>query len=265
MYGNTPRMNDMEAKLWQAHVMLMPLLVAWMNKVFNYSSCNFQTEKSKESTARVVCFRELGITMSYTLEASFYGPDSQAGLLNPSLLDHHMSIQDYKWLGSDTISCLSFYLDPFSFNLTEYVNQIHRVLSPTMLLKLKDHLKKKRKGKWSSKHDPVIWDIVINTDSSSWIMIDTTIKNYVWHQLGITDKLVTEPQSSDESPLQQGWSPRKIKKKKLIFNNISTSPRKRAKAVFKTKLLKLNTMSWNSPQKLVKQNVWSTEEQIFVS
>jgi hypothetical protein len=35
-------------------------------------------EKEKESTARIVLFRELGIVNSYTLEASFYGSDGLA-------------------------------------------------------------------------------------------------------------------------------------------------------------------------------------------
>ena len=33
----------------------------------------FKIEKAKESTARVVVYRELGINASYTLETSFFG------------------------------------------------------------------------------------------------------------------------------------------------------------------------------------------------
>ncbi|MDC3321622.1 M14-type cytosolic carboxypeptidase, partial [bacterium] len=46
----------------------------WKNaKVFSYRDCNFKVRKSKESTARVVTNREIGIMNSYTMEASFAG------------------------------------------------------------------------------------------------------------------------------------------------------------------------------------------------
>ena len=38
-----------------------------------------QVQKSKETTARVVVYRELGISHSYTLEASFCGADGTCG------------------------------------------------------------------------------------------------------------------------------------------------------------------------------------------
>lgn len=41
----------------------------------SFSDCSFTLNKGKESTARVVVARELGILNSYTLEASFCGPD----------------------------------------------------------------------------------------------------------------------------------------------------------------------------------------------
>lgn len=39
---------------------------------FNYKDCKFGLEKDKESTARIVLFKELNIVNSYTLEASFF-------------------------------------------------------------------------------------------------------------------------------------------------------------------------------------------------
>ena len=46
----------------------------WKNaKVFSYRDCNFKVRKSKESTARVVTRKEIGIMNSYTMEASFAG------------------------------------------------------------------------------------------------------------------------------------------------------------------------------------------------
>ena len=42
---------------------------------FSYSDCSFTINKGRESTARVVVARELGIMNSFTLEASFCGPN----------------------------------------------------------------------------------------------------------------------------------------------------------------------------------------------
>ena len=42
---------------------------------FSFDSCSFKIQKSKANTARVVVY-ELGISNSYTLEASFCGPES---------------------------------------------------------------------------------------------------------------------------------------------------------------------------------------------
>jgi len=43
--------------------------------IFNFADCAFAVQKSKESTARVVGWKELNITNTFTLEASFCGPD----------------------------------------------------------------------------------------------------------------------------------------------------------------------------------------------
>jgi hypothetical protein len=42
---------------------------------FSYDDCNFNVLKDKETTGRVVVNREYDVTNSYTLEASFLGPD----------------------------------------------------------------------------------------------------------------------------------------------------------------------------------------------
>ncbi|KAL8197555.1 UNVERIFIED_CONTAM: Cytosolic carboxypeptidase 4 [Gekko kuhli] len=40
---------------------------------FLMSSCNFLVEKSREATARVVVWREMGVLRSYTMESTFCG------------------------------------------------------------------------------------------------------------------------------------------------------------------------------------------------
>jgi hypothetical protein len=47
-------------------------------EAFCFQECNFKVQRSKESTARVVVWRELGLANSFTLEASFAGPSEGA-------------------------------------------------------------------------------------------------------------------------------------------------------------------------------------------
>ncbi|KAG5849110.1 hypothetical protein ANANG_G00106540 [Anguilla anguilla] len=42
---------------------------------FSFNSCNYLVEKSREATARVVVWRELGVLRSYTLESTYNGCD----------------------------------------------------------------------------------------------------------------------------------------------------------------------------------------------
>lgn len=54
---------------------VLPMIVARNSPLFSFASCDFKVHKSKLSTARVVVHRELGVVNSYTLEASFCGPN----------------------------------------------------------------------------------------------------------------------------------------------------------------------------------------------
>lgn len=57
-------------------IRLLPFMMNERNKLFSYKDCRFALEKEKENTARIVLFKELGITNTYTLEASFYGGEA---------------------------------------------------------------------------------------------------------------------------------------------------------------------------------------------
>jgi hypothetical protein len=50
----------------------LPYLMSQRNKLFSFSDCKFANEKEKESTGRVVVFKEIGILASYTLESTYY-------------------------------------------------------------------------------------------------------------------------------------------------------------------------------------------------
>lgn len=42
---------------------------------FSFNSCNYLVEKSREATARVVVWREMGVLRSYTMESTYNGCD----------------------------------------------------------------------------------------------------------------------------------------------------------------------------------------------
>uniref|UniRef100_A0A8C1IRV1 Cytosolic carboxypeptidase 1 n=1 Tax=Cyprinus carpio TaxID=7962 RepID=A0A8C1IRV1_CYPCA len=53
----------------------LPKLLSQMAPVFSLSSCSFVVERSKEATARVVVWREIGVQRSYTMESTLCGCD----------------------------------------------------------------------------------------------------------------------------------------------------------------------------------------------
>lgn len=69
MYGNSGRVND------RLKERIFPSLMDKNSEIFNFADCSFAVQKAKESTARVAIWKELGITNTFTLEASFCGSD----------------------------------------------------------------------------------------------------------------------------------------------------------------------------------------------
>jgi hypothetical protein len=85
MYGNSSK-NDPFPK-----EKIFPFLLEKNANTFNYADCSFAVQKSKESTARVVGWKEMGITNCYTLESSFCGSDfgkHQDLHFNTNMLQH---------------------------------------------------------------------------------------------------------------------------------------------------------------------------------
>lgn len=53
----------------------LPRILQSIAPSFSLTNCSFVVEKSKESTARVVVWRQIGIVRSYTMESSYCGCD----------------------------------------------------------------------------------------------------------------------------------------------------------------------------------------------
>lgn len=52
---------------------LLPRIIACQTPLFNIQDCRFRIDPSKLGTARVIIWKEFGVTNSFTLENSFYG------------------------------------------------------------------------------------------------------------------------------------------------------------------------------------------------
>lgn len=73
MYGCSAQPNDTESTKKNAMVKVIPLVMSQLDENFSYKFSEFQMEKCKESTGRVVAYKKFDIANSYTCEASFYG------------------------------------------------------------------------------------------------------------------------------------------------------------------------------------------------
>ncbi|ETV87329.1 hypothetical protein, variant [Aphanomyces astaci] len=84
---------------------VFPMLVAKQSDMFSFAHCNFKVQPSKRNTARVVVHQELGVINSYTLEASFCGPDFGGRK------DTQFSIADLEAMGVHWCRTLLVYFD----------------------------------------------------------------------------------------------------------------------------------------------------------
>lgn len=71
MYG-CKNDNSRDKKLKER---VFPLLFSKNCDMFSFENCSFNIQKQKESTARVVVWKEYSLINSFTLECSFSGPN----------------------------------------------------------------------------------------------------------------------------------------------------------------------------------------------
>lgn len=69
MYGNSQKGDTRHRER------IFPYMLEKQAEIFSYMDCAFSVQRSKEGTGRVVGWKELAIQNSYTIEASFCGPD----------------------------------------------------------------------------------------------------------------------------------------------------------------------------------------------
>lgn len=117
--SNTFSVDDNKTNIF---IRLIPYLLSRKNPLFSYESCHFRMEKFKETTARIVNFKEFNILASYTLEASFFGSDFQDPMKDP-----HLDRNQLESLGRDLCRQLMIFVSPREFknriiDLKNYLN-----------------------------------------------------------------------------------------------------------------------------------------------
>ncbi|XP_026731786.1 cytosolic carboxypeptidase 1-like [Trichoplusia ni] len=80
---------------------MLPALMHRISPAFALGSCSFRVERERESTARVTIWRHLGVTRSYTMEASFCGFD------RGPFKGFHLNTHHLQSVGSDFCEALN--------------------------------------------------------------------------------------------------------------------------------------------------------------
>ena len=108
MFGCQASGSSVEVDSVNAAIQAFPLIFTNTNRYGSFKDCKFSLAKEKESTARIVVFKQLGIVNSYTLESTFYGSDLK--LLEKksenSLVDIHMNEKDFSAIGKDFVRAI---------------------------------------------------------------------------------------------------------------------------------------------------------------
>ncbi|CAM9864914.1 unnamed protein product, partial [Choristocarpus tenellus] len=105
MYGADERKKGLSCP----SARVFPKLVSWNRlgrKYVSFKDCSFAVKKGRESTARVVVARDLGIGNSYTVESTFCGVD-----FGP-LKDNHLNIHHLQEAGVAICDSLLDYIMP---------------------------------------------------------------------------------------------------------------------------------------------------------
>ena len=85
---------------------VFPKLLERVSEMFSFKDCAFGLQKSKEATARIVLYKELGISNSFTLESSFCGADFGKHA------EFHFSTEHYQEIGHNLCDAILDFCDP---------------------------------------------------------------------------------------------------------------------------------------------------------
>ena len=131
LHGHSRKMNVFmygceNKKTWSLRLRerVFPRML-WRNaNVFSFSDCTFKVSKQKENAGRVVVWRELGLTNSYTMEASFCGADFGR------FANLHFSVAEFEEMGHYFCDTILDYCDPDQSKVASTLREL-QTLNPT--------------------------------------------------------------------------------------------------------------------------------------
>ena len=109
---------ETKTRVYAISMQVLPRLLDSTAPVFSFKSCSFVVEKSKEATARVVVWRQLGVARSYTMESTYCGADQ-----GPYKV--YLNTQ-YNYIC--TTSALNTVIEPFKNTVLSLYKQLHFVV-----------------------------------------------------------------------------------------------------------------------------------------
>lgn len=83
---------------------MIPKLLSEESEMFRYHSCTFQNEKSKETAARIVLYKEYDIYNCFTMEASFHG------YFDKDRVQYEFTVEAYEQMGVNLVNSLYEYV-----------------------------------------------------------------------------------------------------------------------------------------------------------
>eukprot|EP00818_Percolomonas_sp_WS_P003439 CAMPEP_0117437742 /NCGR_PEP_ID=MMETSP0759-20121206/1687_1 /TAXON_ID=63605 /ORGANISM="Percolomonas cosmopolitus, Strain WS" /LENGTH=840 /DNA_ID=CAMNT_0005229397 /DNA_START=1 /DNA_END=2523 /DNA_ORIENTATION=+ len=122
MYGccKTKKGGTLQSRL---QTRVFPRILWKISQNFSYNDCSFNVQKSKESTARVVVHKELGLQNSYTIEASFCGASFGRNC------DKHFNTRHLEQMGHYFCEAILDYCDPDQSRVQQVMKELE-VLYP---------------------------------------------------------------------------------------------------------------------------------------
>ena len=101
---------------------IYPLLFSKNSENFSFNGCNFVVQKARESTARVVMWKEMGITNTFTLEASFCGADQG------KFADYHFNLDLLQEVGHRFCDTILDFCDPDQIKVKQVLEELEIML-----------------------------------------------------------------------------------------------------------------------------------------
>ena len=134
MYGNNLSDDPSATRIF-------PFIMSKLTDYFSFKYSRFSMTKSKETTARISLFRELGIPCIYTMEASFWGADQG------ELKGLHFNTEHFNKIGGNLLHALILYckIDPYEV-----------ITGKKQILELKDNSEEEKK------EEPMELDQILN-------------------------------------------------------------------------------------------------------